>query len=273
MKKIKLSAIFMNLAAWVASLTVLLPMVVVLLNSFKSQKESVVMDLSLPEKFMLENYAVVIERGKLLLSFSNSAIYAVFSVLLIVFVVSAASYVLSRNRSTFNRVLYYFFVLGIAMPLNNVALMKIMKATSLINTRYGLIFLYTAINIPLALFLMFGFVETVPKEIDEAAVIDGASATQLFLRVVLPLMKPVMVTIGILNFMSIWNDFSMPLYFMNNSGKWPMTLAVYNFFGQFEQSWNLVSADIVLTALPVLMIFVFGQKYIVGGVSAGAVKG
>ena len=159
------------------------------------------------------------------------------------------------------------------MPLNNVALMKIMKGLSLVNTRYGLIFLYAAINIPLALFLMFGFIETVPREIDEAAVIDGASAGQLFIRVILPLIKPVIVTVGILNFMSIWNDFSMPLYFMNNSDKWPMTLAVYNFFGQFEQSWNLVSADIVLTAFPVLIIFIFGQKYIVGGVSTGAVKG
>lgn len=273
MKKLRLSVILGNLAAWTASLTVLIPMLVVLLNSFKTQKESVIMDLSLPNKFILENYAVVIERGKLITSFFNSAVYAVCSVLLIVFVVAAAAYVLSRNRSCLHKVLYYFMILGIAMPLNNVALMKIMKATALINTRCGLIFLYAAINIPLALFLMFGFIETVPREIDEAAVIDGASAVQLFLKVILPLMKPVIVTVGILNFMAIWNDFSMPLYFMNNSDKWPMTLAVYNFFGQFEQSWNLVSADIVLTALPVLLLFVFGQKYIVGGVSAGAVKG
>lgn len=273
MKKWKISTIFGNIAAWIASLTVLLPMLVVLLNSFKTQKESVIMDLSLPQKFMFENYAVVVERGKLLISFKNSAIYAVCSVILILFVVSAASYVLSRNRCRLHRILYYFIILGIAMPLNNVALMKIMKATALVNTRYGLIFLYGAINIPLALFLMFGFVETVPREIDEAAVIDGASPIKLFLKVILPLMKPVIATVGILNLMSIWNDFSMPLYFMNNSDKWPMTLAVYNFFGQFEQSWNLVSADIVLTAFPVLLLFIFGQKYIVGGVSAGAVKG
>lgn len=180
---------------------------------------------------------------------------------------------LSRNRSRLHRFVYYLIVLGIAMPVNNVALMKIMKATALINTRYGLIFLYVAMNIPLALFLMFGFVETLPREIDEAAVIDGAGPMRLFSNVIFPLMKPTVVTVGILNFMAIWNDFSMPLYFMNNSGKWPMTLAVYNFFGQFEQSWNLVSADITLTALPVLIVFIFGQKYIVGGVAAGAVKG
>lgn len=273
MKKIKGSVLVLNIFAWIASLIVLLPMVVVLLNSFKTQKESVIMDLSLPEAIQWSNYAVVAERGKLLTSFANSAVYACFSVILIELCVSAAAYVLSRNRSRLHTILYYFIILGIAMPLNNVALMKVMKVTSLVNTRYGLIFLYAAINIPLALFLMFGFVETVPREIDEAAVIDGATATQLFCRVILPLMKPVITTVGILNFISIWNEFSMPLYFMNNSDKWPMTLAVYNFFGQFEQSWNLVSADIVLTAAPVLLIFILGQKYIVGGVSAGAVKG
>ena len=157
------------------------------------------MTLTLPEKFMFENYTTVIERGKLLSSFFNSALYAAFSVLLILSVVSAASYVLSRNRSRLHRVIYYLIVLGIAMPVNNVALMKIMKATALINTRYGLIFLYVAMNIPLALFLMFGFVETLPREIDEAAVIDGAGPMRLFSSVIFPLMKPTIVTVGILN--------------------------------------------------------------------------
>ena len=272
MKK-AMKGILMNLVAWAVSLVVLVPMLVVLINSFKTQEEAMTMNLKLPEKFMFENFATVMERGKLLTSFRNSAMYAGCSVILIILVVSMAAFVLSRNASKLHKFIYYLIVLGIAMPLNNVALMKIMKATRLINTRFGLICLYTAMNIPLALFLMFGFVQTVPREIDEAAIIDGCSAKQLYIRIILPLMKPIIVTIAILNFMAIWNDFSMPLYFMNNSNKWPMTLAVYNFFGQFEQSWNLVSADIVLTALPVLLIFIFGQKYIVGGVSAGAVKG
>ena len=188
MKK-RLCTVLANLAAWTASLIVLVPMLVVLVNSFKSQKESMVMTLTLPEKFMFENYTTVIERGKLLSSFFNSALYATFSVLLILAVVSAASYVLSRNRSRLHRVIYYLIVLGIAMPVNNVALMKIMKATALINTRYGLIFLYVAMNIPLALFLMFGFVETLPREIDEAAVIDGANQVQIFWHVTIPNIK------------------------------------------------------------------------------------
>ena len=87
------------------------------------------------------------------------------------------------------------------------------------------------------------------------------------------LLKPALVTIFVLNFMGVWNDFTMPLYYLNNSQKWPMTLAVYNFFGMYERQYNLVCADIVLTMCPVLLIFILGQKYIVGGISTGAVKG
>ena len=159
------------------------------------------------------------------------------------------------------------------MPINNVALMKVMQACHLGNTRIGIILLYAAINIPLSLFLAYGFVATIPREIDEAAVIDGCKPWQLFLKVIAPLLKPIVSTLFVLDFMAVWNDFTMPLYYLNNSRKWPMTLAVYNFFGAFQNSWNLVAADIILTLAPVLLVFILGQKYIVGGVSAGSVKG
>lgn len=123
------------------------------------------------------------------------------------------------------------------------------------------------------MFLAYGFVETIPREIDEAAVIDGCTPWQLFTRIIAPLLKPIVSTLFVLDFMAVWNDFTMPLYYLNNSAKWPMTLAVYNFFGAFQNSWNLVAADIMLTLLPVLIVFIVGQKYIVGGVSAGSVKG
>lgn len=255
------------------SLLVLIPITVLFLNSFKPQGEANNMSLSLPSKWMFENYAIVIEQGKLISSFFNSLIYATCSVLIIVFVVSAAAFVIARNRKGINNFIYYFIISGIAMPINNVALMKVMQTFQLVNTRIGIILIYAAINIPLSLFLAYGFISTIPREIDEAAVIDGSTSVNLFVKIILPLLKPIISTLFVLNFMSVWNDFTMPLYYLNNSRKWPMTLAVYNFFGAYENSWNLVSADIMLTLLPVLLIFVLGQKYIVGGVSAGAVKG
>ena len=262
-----------NLLAVITSLIVMIPMIVVVLTSFKSSGEANNMSLTLPKKWMFENYAIVIEQGKLISSFLNGLIYATFSVLIIILVVSAAAFVISRNFKGINKFIYYFIIAGIAMPINNVALMKVMQALHLVNQRYGIILLYAAINIPLSLFLCYGFISTIPREIDEAAVIDGCTPTRLFTRIILPLLKPIISTLFVLNFMAVWNDFTMPLYYLNNSKKWPMTLAVYNFFGAFENSWNLVSADIVLTLLPVLLIFILGQKYIVGGVSAGAVKG
>lgn len=262
-----------NTVAILISLVVIIPLVVLFLNSFKTSAEANKMSLSLPTKWVFENYVTVIEQGKLISSFFNGLLYATCSVALIVITVSLAAYVISRNQKGANRFLYYFIISGIAMPINNVALMKVMQTFHLMNTRFGIILLYAAINIPLSLFLAYGFVATIPREIDEAAVIDGCKPFQLFLRVIAPLLKPVASTLFVLNFMAVWNDFTMPLYYLNNSQKWPMTLAVYNFFGAFQNSWNLVAADIILTLVPVLIVFICGQKYIVGGVSAGAVKG
>jgi len=262
-----------NVAALITSGVVLIPLLVLLINSFKTSAEANRMTLSLPTTWVFENYAIVVEKGKLVSSFLNGLLYATSSVIIIVIVVSAAAFVISRNQKGVNRFLYYFIISGIAMPINNVALMKVLQMFHLVNTRIGIILLYAAINIPLSLFLGYGFVSTIPREIDEAAVIDGCTPNQLFIKVIAPLMKPIVSTLFVLDFMAVWNDFTMPLYYLNNSRKWPMTLAVYNFFGMFENSWNLVAADIMLTLAPVLLIFVLGQKYIVGGVSSGAVKG
>lgn len=268
-----IKSIVANTATIFISLIILIPLVVLFLNSFKTQGESNKMSLTLPSTLQFENYKTVIEQGKLVSSFFNSLLYATVSVVIIVIVVSAAAFVIARNRKGINNLIYYFIISGIAIPINNVALMKVLQALNLVNTRIGVILVYAAINIPLSLFLCYGFISTIPREIDEAAVIDGCGPIKLFVQIILPLLKPIMSTLFVLNFMAVWNDFTMPLYYLNNSAKWPMTLAVYNFFGAFENSWNLVSADIMLTLLPVLIVFILGQKYIVGGVAAGSVKG
>lgn len=268
-----IKSIVANTATIFISLIILIPLVVLFLNSFKTQGESNKMSLTLPSTWQFENYKTVIEQGKLVSSFFNSLLYATVSVVIIVIVVSAAAFVIARNRKGINNLIYYFIISGIAIPINNVALMKVLQALNLVNTRIGVILVYAAINIPLSLFLCYGFISTIPREIDEAAVIDGCGPIKLFVKIILPLLKPIMSTLFVLNFMAVWNDFTMPLYYLNNSAKWPMTLAVYNFFGAFENSWNLVNADIMLTLLPVLIVFILGQKYIVGGVAAGSVKG
>ena len=272
--KKRLRALAANAVAWIISAICLIPLLLIIFNSLKDKQAAAAMDLRLPSiPFVWENFATVIEKGKLGQSFLNSMTYSAGAVFLCVFFASSAAYVMSRNPSRRNRLLYLYLVLGITLPINYVALSRVLIALRLNNTRVGIILLYTAMQLPFMTFLIHGFVARVPADLDEAAVIDGCGPIRLFALVVLPLLKPALATAAVLTFLNTWNEFTAPLYFLNNSEKWPMTLSVYNFFGMYYKDWNLVCADILLTSLPVLLIYLLGQKYIVSGMTSGAVKG
>jgi raffinose/stachyose/melibiose transport system permease protein len=262
-----------NLIAIFACLLVIVPVYVVVVNSLKDSAGARTMNGALPESLHLENFMTVIERGKLGQTFVNSMLYATSATIISTILAAMAAYVLSRTKTRLNRFVYFFIVMGIAMPLNFFTLTKVMQITHLINTQIGIIILYAATQLPFNIFLIYGFVDAIPQELDEAAIIDGCGPIRLFVSVIFPLLMPVIVTAGVLNFVGVWNDFLLPLYYLNKSAYWPMTLAVYNFFGQFQQDWNLVSADIVLTVIPVLIIYLVGQRFILSGLTAGAVKG
>lgn len=266
--------IITNAIAWIISLICLIPLLLIVFNSFKDKLSAAKMDLKLPAfPLQFENFSVVIEKGKLVQSFFNSMIYSTGSVALCLILSALAAYVLSRNATKLNSFLYMFIVLGITMPINYVALTKVMMFFHINNTRGGIILLYAAMQIPFSVFLMHGFVARIPIELDEAAVIDGCGPIRLFFIIVLPLLKPAVATVIVLTFLNTWNEFVSPLYFLGNSEKWPMTLSVYNFFGMYFKDWNLVCADILLTSLPVIIVYLLGQKYIVSGMTSGAVKG
>lgn len=266
--------IITNAIAWLISLICLIPLLLIVFNSFKDKLSAAKMNLKLPAfPLQFENFSVVIEKGKLVQSFFNSMIYSTGSVALCLILSALAAYVLSRNATKLNSFLYMFIVLGITMPINYVALTKVMMFFHINNTRGGIILLYAAMQIPFSVFLMHGFVARIPIELDEAAVIDGCGPIRLFFIIVLPLLKPAIATVVVLTFLNTWNEFVSPLYFLGNSEKWPMTLSVYNFFGMYFKDWNLVCADIFLTSLPVIIVYLLGQKYIVSGMTSGAVKG
>ena len=267
-------AIIRNLIAWIFSAICLIPLLLILFNSMKDKKAAAKMDLRLPAwPIQWSNFITVIEKGKLATSFLNSLTYSAGAVILCVLFAALAAYVLSRNQSKLNNFLYMFLVLGITLPINYVALTKVLQFLHLNNTTGGIILLYTAMQLPFMTFLIHGFVAKVPMELDEAAVIDGCGPVQLFFLIVFPMLKPAIATASILTFLNTWNEFVSPLYFLNRSEQWPMTLSVYNFFGMYFKDWNLVCADILLTSLPVLIVYLIGQKYIVSGMTAGAVKG
>jgi len=259
--------------AVLTSIAMAFPVYLVVVNAMKTKVQASAMGVEFPTSLEWANFATVIDKGKLLTSFLNSMLYAVGSTALSTVAAAMAAFVLSRARTPVRRFLYFFIILGIALPINFVTLTAIMQATHLINTKPGIIILYAATQIPFAVFLIYGFIASIPRELDEAAIIDGCSPFQLFFIVVLPLLKPVLVTAAILNFLGVWGDFLFPLYYLNSSAHWPMTLAVYNFFGQYQQSWNLVSADILLTIIPVLVVYLLGQRFILSGLTSGSVKG
>ncbi len=266
-------SIFKNTVAVLMSAIMLIPILLILLNSFKTEGEATSMSFSLPETFMWENYLVAIEEGDLVISFFNSLLYSTSSVAFIVLFASMAAFVFSRNKTRLNKILYIYVVMGLTLTINHIALINIMQTIGLMGTRLGIIILYIALQLPFAIFLMYSFISTIPREIDEAAVVDGCGPIRLFFLIVFPNLKPALVSIGILNFLNTWNEFVLPLYYLSDSSSWPMTNSIYTFYGQYSASWNLVSADIILTSLPVIIIYLLAQKHIVDGMTVGAVKG
>jgi raffinose/stachyose/melibiose transport system permease protein len=262
-----------NTLAVIISLIMITPVYLVFVNALKTKVQASSMGVELPDKLQWQNFTTVIQAGKLATSFTNSLIYAVGATLLVITLSALAAFVLSRSRTRVNRGIYFFIVMGIAMPINFVTLTKVMQLTHLINTQLGIIVVYAATHIPIDVFLIYAFIETLPRELDEAAIIDGASPLQLFFNIIFPLLTPVLVTASVLNLLDFWNEFLLPLYYLNRTENWPMTLAVYNFFGQYQSDWSLVSADIVLTILPVIFIYLIAQRYILSGLTTGAVKG
>lgn len=262
-----------NIIAIIVSIIAFIPIYIIIVNALKTKADAATMSIGLPTSLHFENFATVIEKGKLGQSFFNSMLYSVGSTIIGTTMAAMGAFVLSRNRTRLNRFLYFFLIMGIALPTNYVTLTQVMQVTHLINTQIGIIVLHAAGQIPFGIFLIYGFVQNIPRELDEAAIVDGCGPWRLFFVVIMPLLMPVLITLSVLSFLGAWSDFIAPLYFLNNSDLWPMTLAVYNFFGQFQSDWSLVSADILLTILPVLVVYLLAQRFILSGLTSGAVKG
>ncbi len=262
-----------NLLAGGVGLIAFVPIYLVFANALKTQADANAMSAEPPLSLQWANFGTVIDQGNLPSAFFNSLLYSFGATILAVLLSALAAYVLARRRTRRHSIIYLLLIMGIAVPTNFITLTKVMQFTHLINTQLGIVLLYAAMQIPLDVFLIYAFVGSLPRELDETACIDGASPIRTFRSIILPMLTPVLVTCGVLNILNVWNEFLMPLYFLNNSDKWPMTLSVYNFFGQYQSNWALVSADVVLTILPIILVYIVAQRWILSGMSAGAVKG
>jgi len=256
-----------------ASLLILLPILIMILGSFKTSAEVLDFSLSLPKKWLFSNYKVVFEEGNLMRAFLNGILITGVSAIVNIVTTSAASFVIVRRETRWSNLLYLFFFMGLIAPMSTITTIRIVQWLGFYGSITSVIFIYAALNTAFSVFLYSGFIRSVPKSLDEVAFLEGAGMFNVFFRIIVPLIVPVNATVAIMVFMSVWNDITIPLYFLTDSSHWTMPLSVYNFYGKYSRDWNLIFADLVLTSLPVFILYLFAQKYIVGGLTAGAVKG
>ena len=274
MRKKRINNIIVEGILWILSLIVLVPVFFMFINGLKTPEETLgTLTIALPSRLDFDNWKSVLEGGGVLRSFLNSFIYASVSVSITCVLSAMASFVIVRKNTRLNRFIFLVFLIGMIAPGNIVTTFKTMTVLKLINTYHGLILLYVAVFTPISIFLYNGFIRGLPMELDEAAMIDGASPFVLFWKIIFPLLKPVTVTVFILNFVSCWNDFYFPLYFLSDSHQWSVILLLYQYMGQFSQQTNMLFAAASIVILPAVLVYILGQKYIIDGMTAGAVKG
>lgn len=254
----------------------IIPFYFILINSFKNSREASKMNLQWPNAFqILENYREVIQAQDYMLirAFFNSAFITVASIIILVFVCAMAGFIMQRRKSKPLTIVHFLYLAGLMIPPAVVPTIWVLNGIGMFKTMAGLILIEVAINIPFAIILYSGFVATIPREIDEAALVDGAGSLNFFFRMILPLLKPVTSTIIVLTSVNVFNDFVNPLYFLPGAENATAQLTLYNFMSLYNTSYNLLFADVVLLTVPPLILFLIFNKRIVAGMTAGAVKG
>ncbi|MRN53770.1 carbohydrate ABC transporter permease [Paenibacillus monticola] len=256
-----------------ASLLIILPLLIMIFGSFMTSTEVLKFSLRLPDKWMFSNYSKVFSEGGLGRAFLNGMLITGVSSILNIFISSAASFILVRRDTKLSNFMYMFFFMGLIAPMSTITTIRVVQWMDFYGSITSVILIYASLNTAFSVFLYSGFIRSIPKALDEVAFLEGANTFDVFFKIVTPLIVPVNATVAIMVFMSVWNDITIPLYFLTDSSKWTMPLSVYNFYGKYSRDWNLIFADLVLTSLPVLILYLFCQKYIVSGLTAGAVKG
>lgn len=253
---------------------VMLPLINIILSCLKSNADISRVQL-LPTSLNFENFTTVFKAGVLVPGFTNSIIITGVSLFFAVLVCALAAHPLARRKEKVYSFIYLFFLSSMMIPAaaNLVPVYKILNGLGLINTRTGMVLIYIAGSIPMGILLYSGFIKTIPRELEEAANIDGCNYFQSFMTTVLPLLKPVTVAFIVISILGIWNDFMMPMLLLQSKEKQTITLAVYTFQHEKETDWGAVYALMTIAVLPPILLFLLGQKHFYKGMTLGAVKG
>ncbi len=254
------------------------PLIIVLINSFKAKFDIIGSPFSLPnsETFVgIENYITGIKSSGIIPAFLRSLFITVLSVIVLVVCTSMTAWYITRVKSKFNKIIYYLLVFSMIVPFQMVMFTMTYTAGKLnLNNLIGIIFIYLGFGAGMSVFMMCGFMKSVPLEIEEAAMIDGCSPLQTFFLIVFPILKPTAITVAVLNAMWIWNDYLLPYLVLGTDNKTmpvAIQLAMQGAYGSVN--WGGFMAMLVIAIIPIVIFYLFCQKYIIKGVTAGAVKG
>jgi len=262
------------------ALTFLSPIYIMLVNSFKNRAELYQNVLALPSSLSFEYYGEAIRKMNFFTAFGNSLFVTLVSVGIVVVLASMTAWMLVRTDNRWSKLMFMTFVSTMLIPFQTLMmpLMQVMDwirdvlHIPMLNTHGGLIYMNVGFHASMAVFLYHGFIKSVPIALEEAATLDGCSKFGVFWRVVFPMLKTITITIAILDVISIWNDYLLPSLTLSNKALRTIPLSTFYFFGEFTIMWNLAMAGLTLTIIPVVIFYVFAQKYIIKGITAGAVK-
>ncbi|WP_160720773.1 carbohydrate ABC transporter permease [Bacillus sp. USDA818B3_A] len=263
------SFLFPLMAVW------LFPFLMALVNSFKSNGELLTNVLSLPKELQVDNYIRTIEKMSYLRSLLNTVVVAFIGVSLMILFSAMAGWRLARTKTKLSKFLFGLFVFSMLVPFSSI-MIPLYKTTLVLhmnNSLVGLALVYVGLGVSMAIFLYHGFVKSIPKEIEESAFIDGCNLFQTFIYIIIPLLKPITVTIAITNVLWIWNDFLLPLILLSDNNKYTLLLSTNTLFGQYKSDWTAILSALILAAIPVIIFYVIFQKSILKGIADGAMKG
>lgn len=258
-----------------AIIVFIVPFVFMLVNALKERREANLLSIGLPQETHWENFIEVFKANdyQILTAFKNSGLLVVGSVLILIVVGSMGGYVLQRRKDSVMGVMNSLIMAGLMVPAAILPTIWVLQRLHLYKTIGGMILVEAALQIPFTIMLFRGFMSSIPIELEEAGYMDGCSRWKIFTTIIFPLLKPVTSTVIILNAVTIFNDFTNPLYFLPGSENATVQLTLYNFMGQYSSSYNMLFADVILITIPMLLLFIFFNKRIVDGMVAGAVKG
>ncbi|GAA2036666.1 carbohydrate ABC transporter permease [Agromyces tropicus] len=265
-----------GIAVLVSAAVFLVPFAFIVVQSLKTGPDSATLEFTWPVDVVLwENIVTVFQTRDYMLitAFINSTVLTVLSVSIMVVLAAMIGWVLARRPSRWNPVITFFILAGLIVPPAIVPTASIMQTLGIFNTVFGLALVEVAYGMSFCVLLFRAFVSNIPRELDEAAAIDGAGPIRLFFQVGFPLLRSVIVTAIVVQSVAVFNDFANPLYFLPGEENATVQLTLFNFQSQFQTTWNLLFTDILLITIPPLIMYIFFNRQIVAGMTSGAIKG